>query len=91
MKKAVRFTVKGMVQGVGFRYFTQHCADRLGIYGYVMNKYNGDVEVYAIGNDDQLVDLKGYLLKGPSMSRVETVNEEPAIMDNNIAGFSVEY
>jgi acylphosphatase len=91
MKKSVKFIVKGTVQGVGYRYFTQHCADSLGIYGYVMNKYNGDVEVYAIGSEEQLSDLKSYLLKGPSMSRVENVIEEPATMDNGIAGFSVEY
>ena len=91
MRKAVRFTVKGMVQGVGYRYFTQHCASRIGIYGYVMNKYNGDVEVYAIGTEDQLSDLKDQLFKGPSLSRVNDVIEEPAAMDNSIAGFSVEY
>jgi acylphosphatase len=89
MRKALRFIVKGNVQGVGYRYFTANCANRIGVYGYVENLYNGDVEVYAIGTDEQLDDLKQYLEKGPSYSRVEKVIAEPAIMDSNIAGFSI--
>lgn len=76
MKKAKKFIVKGVVQGVGFRYFTEKIANRIGICGYVRNLYDGSVEVYAIGTSEQLETLKEYLKKGPSYSRVDKVIEE---------------
>lgn len=41
--------VYGRVQGVGFRYTTQHEAQRLGLTGYAKNMDDGSVEVVACG------------------------------------------
>jgi acylphosphatase len=90
MKIAKRFIVKGNVQGVGFRYFTNIIADRIGVDGYVSNLYNGDVEVYAIGTEDQLLELKTNLQEGPSYSRVEEVTDERVPIDSNYSGFFIE-
>ncbi|MBN2545802.1 MAG: acylphosphatase [Spirochaetes bacterium] len=76
MKTAKKFIVKGRVQGVGFRYFTEKIANSIGVYGYVKNMYNGSVEVYAIGTELQLKNLKEYLERGPSFARVDRVLEE---------------
>jgi len=46
-KQARRYFVSGLVQGVGYRYFTQDAADRLRLTGYVRNLRDGRVEVYA--------------------------------------------
>jgi len=35
--KALKIRVEGIVQGVGFRYFTRRVAKSLGVKGYVMN------------------------------------------------------
>ena len=51
---AKRFYVSGAVQGVGFRFFVEDVAAKLGIAGYVKNLFDGRVEVYAIGSADQL-------------------------------------
>jgi acylphosphatase len=91
MKIAKKFIVKGYVQGVGFRYFTVNIANRIGVYGYVQNMMNGNVEVYAIGDEEQLKDMKSKLEKGPSYGRVDEVIEEPAFLDNSFCSFSVEY
>ena len=40
-------TVEGRVQGVSFRYFVTEQAQRLGLKGWVRNRYNGDVEVHG--------------------------------------------
>ncbi|SUG06060.1 acylphosphatase [Salmonella enterica subsp. enterica serovar Pullorum] len=40
--------VYGRVQGVGFRYTTQHEAQRLGLTGYAKNMDDGSVEVVAL-------------------------------------------
>ena len=41
--------VNGLVQGVGFRYFTVTQARRLGVRGWVRNCRDGSVELLAIG------------------------------------------
>lgn len=41
--------VNGLVQGVGFRYFTVTQARRLGVRGWVRNCRDGSVEQLAIG------------------------------------------
>ena len=44
---AKHFTIRGRVQGVGYRYFAVETALRLGVRGYVRNLPGGDVEVHA--------------------------------------------
>ena len=43
----VHVTVSGMVQGVGYRYFTVTEARKFGLAGWVRNLMNGDVELEA--------------------------------------------
>ncbi len=40
MKEGAHIIVKGLVQGVGFRWFVEREAKRLGLNGYVKNLYN---------------------------------------------------
>lgn len=90
MKKAILFNVHGLVQGVGFRYFTQRCASKLGLAGYVRNLYDGSVEVYAIGSEEQLDELALYLKKGPSCSRVTGVDRRAVRVDESYRRFGIE-
>ena len=68
-----------MVQGVGFRYFTQDVAERLKISGFVRNLRDGRVEVFAIGTAEQHNDLRRLLERGPRFSSVTEVVEETAV------------
>ena len=88
---ARRYTVSGRVQGVGFRYFVEHAAEKIGIRGFVRNRRDGSVEVYAIGTHEQLKKLRQALEKGPSMSHVSGVQEEPDAVDTRYTGnFTIE-
>lgn len=79
------------MQGVGFRYFAQRVARRLGMSGYVKNLPDGRVEVYAIGPEATLTELRAELESGPRFATVSDVAEEDAPVDNEFAsGFSVE-
>jgi len=85
---ARRFTVGGRVQGVGYRVFAQNVARKLDIRGYVRNRPDGRVEVYAIGSGRQLADLKVALSTGPTGAQVTTVEEEDAPISDR-SGFAV--
>ena len=91
-KQARRYLVSGIVQGVGFRYFSERAANRLRISGYAKNLPDGRVEVYAIGTPEQLAELRTALERGPWGARVSEVKEEGALPDSNFAnGFVITY
>lgn len=74
-KVRMRAIVKGIVQGVGFRYFTVYQAQRIGgVTGYVRNLRDGNVEVVAEGEKDKLEQLLAQLQKGPRGARVTSVD-----------------
>ncbi len=89
---AKRFYVSGMVQGVGYRFFAQRVANRLGIRGCVKNLFDGRVEVYAIGSPEKQKAFRDELRKGPSFANVNEVAEAEAEMLEEFAGgFSIEH
>lgn len=72
---SLQATVRGHVQGVGFRDFVYTRARFLGVRGYVRNlKDFRSVEVIAEGEPEQLEQLLEYLREGPRGSRVEDVD-----------------
>jgi acylphosphatase len=90
--QARRFIVTGMVQGVGFRFFAQRVAGRLGVAGYVKNLRDGRVEVYGIGSGEQLQAMKVELERGPRAASVSRVSEEDTVVvQRYTGGFSVEH
>ncbi|MBC7287757.1 MAG: acylphosphatase [Armatimonadetes bacterium] len=69
----LRAVVKGRVQGVGFRYFVQRHAVRLGLSGWVRNRVDGTVELEAEGNRQALAELLRLVQAGPPMAHVTDV------------------
>ncbi|MFW5868547.1 MAG: acylphosphatase [Armatimonadota bacterium] len=67
--------VHGRVQGVGFRYFTQREAQKLGLSGWVRNLRSGEVEIAAEGSKKDLQAFLSSVRKGPPMAWVERVDE----------------
>ena len=70
MKKTGRITVRGIVQGVGFRPFVYAQACDLGISGTVKN-LGSEVEIYARG--ERFEEFVGAISRGPPLSRIDTV------------------
>ena len=79
--------VNGLVQGVGFRYFTVTQARRLGVRGWVRNCRDGSVELEAQGSSEALVEQ---LAIGPRWSEVShvAVHDMP-IIDETARAFGV--
>ena len=72
---ALRATVRGRVQGVGFRDFVYTRARLLALDGYVRNLPDGaSVEVLAEGARPDLEQLLDYLQAGPGSARVDAVD-----------------
>jgi acylphosphatase len=76
--EARRYTVRGRVQGVGFRWFVEAEAHKLRIAGWVRNTSDGAVELLAVGTRAQLGALQARLWQGPRAARVDDVEERPA-------------
>ncbi len=90
--EAKRYFVTGIVQGVGFRFFTEHLAARLRVTGFVRNRHDSRVEIYAIGTPEQHRALRAELERGPRGAMVERVEEESAQLDPRYADeFTIEY
>ena len=81
--------VTGRVQGVGFRYFVQKEATRLGLTGYAKNLADGRVEVLAAGPLPDLEELEGLLRRGPLWSDVRHLEARETAMVN-YEGFHIK-
>jgi acylphosphatase len=68
--------VSGVVQGVGFRFFTERVARRLGLSGVVRNLPDGRVEIVAEGPRAALDQLIAEVRRGPVGAVVTGVRVE---------------
>lgn len=50
--KRIHAIVSGVVQGVGFRFFTKYLAERFELSGFVRNMADGTVELEAEGSEE---------------------------------------
>jgi acylphosphatase len=80
--RAVRVIVSGRVQGVGFRYFVEREAIRLGIFGWVRNRRDGTVEAVFLGTAAQVEAMLKATKKGPPPSKVDEMKVADASADD---------
>jgi len=80
---ALRATVTGRVQGVGFRDATERRARELGLFGWVRNDADGAVLVHAEGSAQALDELLAFLRQGPRAASVEAVTPVPAKVEGH--------
>ena len=82
-----KFEVRGLVQGVGFRFFTVRKAKSLGLTGYAKNMLDGSVEVIANGEEKHIQELYDFLKQGPERSYVEHCSFEVLNEEKEYQGF----
>jgi acylphosphatase len=82
-------TVRGHVQGVGFRYFVVRRATGLGVTGWVANEPDGSVRCIAEGPADAIDELETILRRGPMGAIVEDVNVVRMPGTGSFSGFAV--
>ena len=71
--KKVHIIISGKVQGVGFRYWLYQNSNERNVYGWVKNKFNGDVEAVLIGDYKNVDEILKLCKKGPFSSTVTYV------------------
>jgi acylphosphatase len=81
-KKAVLVRVEGRVQGVGFRAWTRHEAERLELAGWVRNEKDGSVEALLEGPAASVERMLERLWIGPPGASVTHVSPEPSTPTN---------
>jgi acylphosphatase len=74
MNSAAHITVVGSVQGVGFRWFVERGAKKIGLNGYVKNVPNGDVEIDVEGDEGMIKELISMVKVGNDHSHVIDVD-----------------
>ena len=82
-------TVRGRVQGVGFRWFVTRAAARHGLTGWVANERDGSVRCVAEGPAAALAAFEADLAEGPPGAVVERVDAVRMPATGGFARFEV--
>lgn len=69
--RRVHVTVRGEVQGVGYRYTMRMVARDAGVAGWVRNRADGSVEAELEGTPEQIDEVLAWMAEGPPGSAVE--------------------
>ena len=91
-RERVVVVVRGVVQGVGFRWFVQRTASDLDLAGWVRNRDDGAVEVTAEGPTGAVEALLTALGVGPDgalVSEVSVRHEPPTGAPTGRAAFTI--
>ena len=87
--KRLTVTVRGTVQGVGFRAHAKATAERLGLVGTVGNNPDGSVTIVAEGPDAALDRLLEWVRTGPDAARVESLDERRTAASGGYEDFRI--
>jgi len=77
-ESTLRLEIRGLVQGVGYRWSMVGQARRLGVSGWVRNRRDGSVEAVVAGTPESLDRIVSWARQGPDAALVEAVDVFPA-------------
>ena len=85
-------TVKGIVQGIGYRWFVQKAGLSLNLAGWVRNLPDGSVETEAQGTKTAIESFLDTLRTGHSWARVDEINTEwLEPVKKGFSGFEIKF
>jgi acylphosphatase len=89
MKIRANVLVKGLVQGVCFRQYTQQTAIGHKVTGWVRNLADGSVEGCFEGEEDDVRALIDWCRRGPEWARVDRVIVDNEPYRGEYRGFNI--
>ena len=87
--KSFQIIISGRVQGVGYRYYAQRAAERIGINGFVENLLNGKVKLEITCDVFKRDLFLNELKKGPLFARVDEIKCHEVEL-KKFSGFSIK-
>jgi acylphosphatase len=93
MTKKVRthIFISGRVQGVFFRQETKEKAEELGVFGWVKNLPDGQVEAVFEGEKDKVEQIIKWAQKGPSLAKVNGLDLTWEDFKDEFKKFEIRY
>jgi acylphosphatase len=82
-------TVFGRGQGVGFRYYVRHCAEKLDVFGFVKNLSDGTVYILAEAEARAFESFCRLVSLGNSYSRVSKLDIQKLDSENRYHDFEI--
>lgn len=81
MKVYRHVIIRGRVQGIGYRAWTEVTALERGVEGWVRNRRDGSVEALFSGPDDEVAAMIAECRRGPPGARVDVIDQRDATSD----------
>jgi acylphosphatase len=85
---ARRLVVRGLVQGVNFRWWVHERAVQRGVAGWASNRDDGAVEVWLQGDPEDVAAVERAVGQGPSHARVAGVEATDEPPRDDLDGFA---
>jgi acylphosphatase len=90
-KKRVKLLIKGVVQGVNFRYYTRREALRCHVTGWVRNLPDGSVAAVFEGEEEEVENLVRWCRQGPDSAQVSELIVQPEDYRGEFQSFSIRF
>jgi acylphosphatase len=90
-KSRYKVLVKGIVQGVNFRYYTQRQALKYSITGWVRNLPDGSVAAVFEGEEQDVEAMVQWCRQGPPSAQVTELIVQPEEYRGEFSSFSVKF
>jgi acylphosphatase len=84
---ARRLSIRGRVQGVGYRDAMMDAANAMGVAGWVRNRRDGTVEAWLQGDAHAVERLIAWCRKGSSLAYVTKIATEEVAADPALDAF----
>ena len=81
MKVYRHVIIRGRVQGIGYRAWTEVTALERGVEGWVRNRRDGSVEALFSGPEDEVAAMIAECRHGPPGARVDAIDQREATSD----------
>ncbi len=91
MDQCIKAIVRGRVQGVFFRAYTEEEARRQGLVGWVRNLADGDVEAMICGSAENIESMIKWLHTGSPMADVKEVFVSGIEPMEQLENFEIRY